>query len=138
MALYAGTGVSRQTQDAEVAGREAARAALSNAGIETADVALVVSSVAFDQAGLIKGIADVLGKTPFVGCTGAGAITGSGVHEGAVAVLALKSDEAKFIPVKVTNIKTDMHGAGKRFAAEMQSAGGGDIKIALIFSDALS
>src|SRR3989338_8199061 len=138
MALYAGTGVSRQTQDAEVAGREAARAALSNAGIETADVALVVSSVAFDQAGLIKGIADVLGKTPFVGCTGAGAITSSGVHEGAVAVLALKSDEAKFIPVRVTNIKTDMHGAGKRFAAEMQSAGGGDIKIALIFSDALS
>ena len=138
MALYAGTGVSRQTQDAEAAGREAARAALSNAGMETADVALVVSSVAFDQAALIKGIANVLGKTPFVGCTGAGAITSSGVHESAVAVLALKSDEAKFIPVKVTDIKADMHGAGKRFATELQRAGGGDVKIALIFSDALS
>src|SRR3989338_11414323 len=122
MALYAGTGVSRQTQDAEVAGREAARAALSNAGIETADVALVVSSVAFDQAGLIKGIADVLGKTPFVGCTGAGAITSAGVHEGAVAVLVLKSDEAKFVPVKVEGIKANMREAGKKFAAELQRA----------------
>ena len=138
MALFAGTGVSRQTQDPEAAGREAARAALMNAGVETADVALVISSVAFDQQLLTKGITAALGKTPFVGCTGAGAITSDGVHEGAVAVLALKSDEAKFIPVKVSGIKADMRGAGKRFAAELQRAGGGDIKIALIFSDALS
>lgn len=138
MALFAGTGVSRQTQDPESAGREAARAALQNAGIESADVCIVISSIAFDQHLLAKGLVDVLGSTPFVGCTGAGAITGGGVHEGAVAVLALKSEEAKFIPVKATGIKADMHGAGKRFAAELQRVGGGDVKIALIFSDALS
>src|SRR5258708_4517188 len=120
MALFAGTGVSRQTQDAEAAGREAARAALSSAGIETADVCIVVSSVAFDQPKLAKGIADVLGKTPFIGCTSAGAITSGGVQEGAVAVLALKSEDVKFTPVKVTDIKADMHGAGKKFATELQ------------------
>src|SRR4051812_25341682 len=102
MALFAGTGVSHLTQDPETAGRDAVQAALKNAGIGAADMAIVLSSIAFDQEKMAKGVAEALDGAPFVGCTGAGAITNSGVQEAAIAVLVLKSDEGKFVPVKVT------------------------------------
>jgi hypothetical protein len=114
MSLYTGTGVSRQSQDSRAAGREAAGLALKDAGIEAADVALVLSSSVFNQEEMLKGVAEVLGEAPVIGCTSAGAITGDGVQEQAVTVLVLKSDEAKFIPVKITGIGKDMHGAGKQ------------------------
>ena len=138
MALLAGTGVSRQSQDAKAAGQEAAQAALKDAGLEKADIALVIASSVFDQNAMLEGVAAVLGDTPVVGCTSAGAITGDGVHEQAVSVLALKSDTAKFIPIKVTGIGANMRAAGEKFGEQVKASGGDSLKMALMFSDALA
>jgi len=138
MALFAGTGVSRNSQDSKLAGHEAATAALKAAGVEKADLALVMASSVFDQTHMLEGIAGVLGDTPVVGCTSAGAITENGVQEGAVSILALKSDTAKFIPIRVTGIGADMRAAVKKFGEEVKAAGGDSLKMALMFSDALA
>jgi hypothetical protein len=137
MSLSAGTGAS-QSRDSRAAGRDAALAALTNAGIDKADFAIVTAASSFDQQELAIGVKEALGTTPFVGCTGAGAILAEGVLEQAVAVLVLKSEEGKFIPIKVSGIGADMHGAGRKFGEELQKAGGGEVKLALIFSDALA
>jgi len=137
MALFAGAGVSKQSQDSKAAGQEAAAAALKEAGIEKADIALVIASSVFDQGAMLEGVAVALGDTPVVGCTSAGAITGDGVHEQAVSVLALKSDTAQFIPVKVTGIGADMRAAGQKFGEQVKATGS-SLKMALMFSDALA
>ncbi len=137
MALSAGTGAS-QSRDSRSAGRDAALAALKNAGIQKADFAIITSAMNFDQAEVAAGVKEALGDTPFVGCTGAGAILAEGVLEHSVAVLVFQSSEGKFIPVKITHIGANMHEAGRRFGEEMQKMGGGEVKMALIFSDALA
>ncbi len=137
MAFFAGVGVSKSSQNSEGAGKEAALAALKDAGIEEADIAMVISSSVFDQPAILKGMRAALGAAPIVGCTSAGSITGDGVQEQAVSVLVLKSDQAKFIPVKITGIGAGMNAAGKKFA-EALKASGEDVRMAFIFSDALA
>ena len=129
MAFFAGVGVSKNSQDSERAGHEAATSALKDSGIASADIAIVISSSVFDQSSVLKGVRSVLGETSIVGCTSAGAITGDGVQEQAVSLLVLHSDQAKFIPVKITGIGKDMRGAGRKFA-EAIKAGGDSKKIA--------
>ena len=137
MALFAGTGVSKNSQNSKEAGHEAAAAALKDAGVDKIDLALVMASSVFDQSQMLEGIVEVLGDTAVVGCTSAGAITGDGVQEQAVTILALKSDTAKFVPIKVTGIGKDMRAAGKNFGEQIKAAGT-DVKMALMFSDALA
>ena len=137
MSFFAGVGVSKNSQNSESAGSEAAVSALKEAGIETGDIAIVISASVFDQVAVLKGVGSVLGKTPVVGCTSAGAITGDGVQEQAVSVLVLRSDQATFVPVKITGIGADMRGAGRKFAEAMK-AHGDTPKMAFLFSDALA
>lgn len=138
MAFNVGAGVSRNSQDSHNAGREAALAALKDAGIDEAHIAIVISSSIFDQAAMLRGVREVLKETPVVGCTSAGAITGDGVHEQSVAVLVLRSDEATFVPIKIEGIGANMHEAGVKFAKAMQEGGGAQSRMAFMFSDALS
>lgn len=139
MAFSTGVGSSKHLQDSFAAGKEAASTALKNSGQETADLAILVVSSAYDQAEMLKGVREALGDTPVVGCTNAGAITTDGVVEQAVSVLVMKSDEGAFIPVKVTDIGHDMRGAGRRFAEQLSEGVKGEKpSIAFLFSDALA
>lgn len=138
MAFNAGVGTSRQLQDSYTAGHDAASKALEVSGVKIAGIGLVVASTVYDQEQMLKGVRDALGvDTPVVGCTSAGAITENGVEEQAVSVLVLASSDAKFVPVKVTEIGADMRAAGKKFGNAIKESGE-DVKLALIFSDALA
>jgi hypothetical protein len=137
MAFFAGTGVSKQFQDSETAGREAASQALRTSGADKADIAIVLASTVYDQEAMLKGVRSALGDTPVVGCTTAGAITAEGVEEQAVCVLALKSDEGYFVPLKATGISKDMRGAGKSMGEQIKAAPRPS-HMAFVFSDALS
>lgn len=137
MAFYAGVGVSRQLQDPETAGREAAEEAIKKMGAEKADIAVVFASSYYDQEAMLRGVRAGMNGAPVIGCTSAGAITREGVEEKSVAVLAMKSDEGKFVPVKVTEIGTDMRAAGKTFG-EQFTASGEEVTMGFIFSDALA
>lgn len=137
MAFHAGVGTSRQLQDSKTAGHDAASKALAAAGASSAHLAVVVASPKYDQKAMLEGVAEALPGARIIGCTSAGAITEDGVEEQAVSVLALESDEGAFVPVKVEGIGADMRGAGKKFGEALR-ASGEDVKLALIFSDALA
>ncbi len=137
MAFYAGVGVSRQLQDPEGAGREAAEKALEKMKGGAADIAVLFASSYYDQEAMLRGVRAGLKGVPVIGCTSAGAITSGGVSEQAVAVLTMKSDEGKFVPVKVTEIGKDMRAAGKAFGEQFK-ASGEEVNMGFIFSDALA
>ncbi len=139
MAFYTGVGSSKQLQDSYAAGKEAATIALKNSGQESVDLAILVVSSQYEQEAMLKGVREVLHNAPVVGCTNAGAITSEGVEEQAVSVLVLRSDDGKFIPVKVTDIGRDMRAAGKSFAEQLKDGAMGEKpSIAFLFSDALA
>ncbi|MDE2057852.1 MAG: FIST C-terminal domain-containing protein, partial [Patescibacteria group bacterium] len=137
MAFSAGVGTSRALQDSKTAGHDAAAKALAASGAAAAGLAVVVASPKYDQAAMLQGVAEALPGARIVGCTSAGAITENGVEEQAVSVLALAGEAGAFVPVKVEGIGKDMRGAGKRFGEALKAAGG-EMKLALIFSDALA
>ncbi len=137
MAFQTGVGVSRQLQDSETAGREAAEEAVKKMGGDTPDIAIVFASSYYDQEAMLRGVrAGVLG-VPVIGCTSAGAITRDGVQEQSVAVLALKSDEGKFVPVKAIDIGKDMRAAGRAFGQQFKDFEE-EVTMGFIFSDALA
>lgn len=138
MAFNVGVGTSRQIQDSYTAGHDAASKALEASGVKTAGIGLVVASTSYNQEQMLKGVRNALGiDIPVVGCTSAGAITENGVEEHAISVLVLASDDARFVPVKVTGIGADMRAAGKKFGNAIKESGE-NVKLALIFSDALA
>lgn len=140
MNFYAGVGVSRELQDAQTAGHDAAEKALRAANVEapaTVRLAVVVASPKYDQTAMLAGVRAALPGARVVGCTSAGAITEEGVAEAAISVLALAADEDIFIPVKVTGIGKDMRAAGTAFGEALKGSGK-EPKLALIFSDALA
>ncbi len=137
MAFSAGVGTSRQLQDSYTAGHDAASKALSASGAGTAGIGLVVTSPRYNQEQMLKGVREAFGGAPVVGCTSAGAITEDGVEEQAVSVLVLANDAGTFVPAKVTGIGADMRAAGKKFGQALKESGE-EVKLALIFSDALA
>lgn len=137
MAFYAGVGVSRQLQDSFTAGRDAAQEAIQKMGAEKADIAVVFASSHYDQEEMLRGVREGMAGAPVVGCTSAGAITREGVAEDSVAVLALKSDEGTFVPVKVTGIGKDMRAAGNAFGDQFKGLAD-EITMGFLFSDALA
>lgn len=137
MAFFAGVGVSRQLRDSKTAGHDAAAKALSALGAPAAQMAIVVASPKYDQQAMLVGVAEALPGARVVGCTSAGAITEDGIAEQAVSVLALANDNGAFVPVKITGIGANMREAGKRFAEALKDSGQ-DVKLALVFSDALA
>ncbi|MDP2594085.1 MAG: FIST N-terminal domain-containing protein [bacterium] len=137
MAFYAGVGTSRQLQDSETAGHDAAAKALATSGAPAAALAVVVASPKYDQEAMLNGVRAALPGASVIGCSSAGAITEDGVQEQAVSVLVLANDSGTFVPVKVTGIGADMRGAGKKFGEALKDSGQ-EIKLAFVFSDALA
>lgn len=94
MTTRVGVGRSKN-RNPVVAGREAASAALEQLGGGRASVAMVFATAGYDQAALLRAIAEAVGETPIVGCSAEGVITQHGSEETshAVAVTAIASDE---------------------------------------------
>ncbi len=93
MQSQAGVGRSRN-RDSVDAGREAAREALAPLGGQAPIAVLVFGTVGHDQAALLRGVADIVGSAPVVGCSAEGVITQHGSEEAshAVAVSAIAAD----------------------------------------------
>ena len=139
MALSVGIGVVQDLKDSYKAGSDAARQALADAGVPRAQLAVLLASSVYNQDELLKGVNDTLAGTPIVGCTTAGIITSDQVSENAVAVMTLAGEKIRLLPpIKIENISKDMRIAGKSFGEKLKEASQEDIKMAFIFSDALS
>ena len=129
-----GIGTSRNSESAYDAGKEACGRALEKIAGHKASMIVVLASVIFDQAEMIKGVYATAKGAPVVGCTTAGTITTEGPLEHVVAVLAMHSDTIMFHPVKVEHISQSMRDSGKSFGSQLKDK---MPKIEFLFSDAL-
>lgn len=128
---WAGVGRSAH-EDAVIAGREAARAAL--AANADAGLLIVFASGRYDLRPLAAEISDVAAGIPIVGCSSAGEIDASGPGRDSVVVLALGGDGLTFSATSVS-AADDPRDAGARAAACVGDVADREHQVLMLLSD---
>ncbi len=135
--LAAGVGLSKQ-QDTEQATREAAQAALRQAGGDSADFALVFATAQHGAAygRVLRTVRAELQTSQVVGCSAAGVLTAGGEVERApgVAVLAVKSDTLSAHRFFVPQLRRRARTAGQDVVSSVTPHLGPE-NLALVFPD---
>ncbi len=133
METKVGVGESKKNDPFE-AGAEAARTALSNAGIETCDFILLFATADYDHEKILRGIRSITGNTPLSGCSAAGVITQSGPAgegyytdsglvkgESAVGLMVFSSRKIRFRNYIVHNLHDKSREAGEELGQKITS-----------------
>src|SRR3712207_3133525 len=96
MTTQAGVGTSRN-HNPNVAGREAAEQALTNAAFEKPDFVFMFATVGYEQHALLRAVREATGGAPLCGCSGEGTISGDAADESnfSVVVMVISSDELR-------------------------------------------
>ena len=123
--LVAGYGIS-EDDDARLAGRSAAAAALAQLAGAEAALLIVYASVRYELAALLAGVRDEAGDTPLVGATSTGHLTnGTLMTPGrGVAVLAMSAGPYQFGVASTGGLRADAAEAGRRLARAARDAAG--------------
>jgi hypothetical protein len=138
MALKAQIGFDQGT-DAFLVGAKACQEALDKLGEAKADLAIVFSSVQYDQEQMLAGVRSVCGDTLLVGASTAGEITTAGpLNKHSVAVMLLKSESIKFYASVGENVAKDARAAGKDVAKKVRSLAGTELKAFVMLPDVLT
>jgi hypothetical protein len=136
MSLLAQVGVS-EGEDAYTVGANACQEAMTKLGGD-ADLAIVFSSVKYDQEKMLAGVRSVSKEALLVGSSTAGEITTDGpANKPSVAVMLLKSQDIKFYAAVGEDIATDARLAGKKAAEEVKKLAGGNLNAFLMIPDVL-
>jgi hypothetical protein len=98
------------------------------------------ATTGYDQAEVLAGIADVAGQVPLSGCSGEGVITRRGSDEGshALAVMAIASDRATFVPLLATGLARGPRECATALAEQSQSRSDARGRYLVLFPDGLS
>jgi hypothetical protein len=136
MATRAGVGTSRH-HNPNVAGREAAKEALTNAGLEKPDFVFMFATVGYDQRSLLGAVRVVTGGAPLSGCSAEGTIGGDYADESnfSVVVMAIASEELRWQNGLATGLRTDSHAIGQQVAQNLSSDLGTDAVGLFVFPD---
>jgi hypothetical protein len=122
-ALKSGTG-SSGADDARLAGREAAEAALRSLAGPDPLLVLIYASIRYDLPELLAGVRSVTGDTPLAGSTSSGHFSGkdvSGPGEG-ITVLILGGGNYRFAVASAIGMGVDAEGVGKALARAAKAA----------------
>ncbi len=95
MATRFGTGMAAQ-DDSYRAGQEAAKTAMAKIGKETPGLSVVFASSKYDYRAVVKGVREITGGAPLIGCSSAGEFTEDAVGSKSVAVAVISGDTHKF------------------------------------------
>jgi hypothetical protein len=138
MSLHASVG-SSDGEDAYTTGVNAAQEALTSLGLPDPDVAIVVSSVQYDQEKMLAGVRSVIASAHIVGASTAGEITTTGpLKKHSVAVMLMKSDTVSFFSGIGEGIAKNAREAGKAAAAAVMQSAQGPLKAFMMFPDVLA
>src|ERR687898_890449 len=121
MATKAGVGMSRH-HNPNIAGREAAEQALTNAGVAKPDFVLMFGSIGYDQPSLVGAVREATGGAPLSGCSAEGTINGDDADESnfSVVVTAISSDELRWHHGIASGLlEDDSRAVGKRIAQDL-------------------
>lgn len=137
MSLLVQVGIS-EGEDAYTVGANACQDAMSKLGTDSADLAIVFSSVKYDQEKMLAGVRSVSKEALLVGSSTAGEITTEGpANRPSVAVMLLKSSEIKFYAAVGKDIAADARQAGKTAADEVKRLAGGHLNAFMMIPDVL-
>ncbi len=138
MAIHAGVGTSKNTEDSYQAGYEACKLAIEAMGGGTPDFTFTFASVAFNQEDLVRGIREAANNAPGIGCSDAGEITSAGPTSKSVAVMTIKSDTIVFTTGLGKDIKSGAKEAGEKVAREIKDNAKVPLKTLLMLPDVLT
>ena len=138
MSIFAGVGLSKNRTDSYQAGFEACKMAIEKMGAGVPDFVITFASVAFDQNELMRGIKEASGGAPGIGCSDAGEITNAGPSEKSVAIMAIKSDQIRFVNGMGLDIKTDARAAGASVAREIKDKSIESLRAFIMLPDVLT
>ena len=117
MAIVAGVGFSQNKQAKEAISAAYAMATASFQGQTPTFIMLFASPTAYDQEALLAALKSENSSAVTIGCSTAGEITSAGGSlDNSVALMAIFSDQMKFVSGIGNNIKDDARGAGKELA----------------------
>ncbi len=127
MTTKAGVGMS-QHHNPNVAGRDAAKQALENAGLEKPDFVFMFATVGYNQRSVLRAVREATGGAPLSGCSGEGTISGDYADESnfSVVVMVISSDELRWRNGLAKGLSTDSRAAGQRVAQNLSSDLGAD------------
>jgi hypothetical protein len=136
MTTKAGVGTSHH-HNPNVAGRNAAKQALENAGLEKPDFVFMFASVGYDQHSLLRAVREATGGAPLCGCSGEGTISGDDADESnfSVVVMVISSDELRWRNGLATGLGADSRAAGQLVAQSLSSDLGADAVGLFVFPD---
>ena len=140
MTTKAGVGTS-QHHNPNIAGREAAQQALTNAGISTKpDFVFMFASVGYDQHSLLRAVRQATGEASLSGCSAEGTINGDNADESnfSVVITAISSDELQWTNGLASGLETDPRAVGQRVAQELQPHLSADTIGLFVFPDGLT
>src|SRR5215218_10491678 len=120
MTTKAGVGTSHH-HNPNVAGREAAKQALTEAGIAKADFVFMFATVGYDQQSLLRAVRESTGGAPLTGCSAEGTINGEDADESgfSVVVTVISSEELQWTKGLETGLRADPHAVGKQVAKDL-------------------
>jgi hypothetical protein len=110
MATRAGVGISHH-HSPSIAGREAAKQALENAGLDKPDFVFMFASVGYDQRSLLRAVREATGGAPLCGCSGEGTINGDDADESdfSVVVMGISPEDLRWHNGLATGLRADSH-----------------------------
>src|SRR3712207_6783916 len=122
MATRAGVGMSHH-HNPSIAGQEAAEKALRNASLEKLDFVFMFATVGYDQHSLLRAVREATGGAPLSGCSAEGTINGDDADESnfSVVVMAISSEELRWINGLATGLGADSHATGRLVAQNLSS-----------------
>jgi len=139
MGLLAGVGKSTNRRP-ELAGREAATAALAPLNGAKPALVLVFATADYEQTALLAAIRECTGDAPLAGCSGTGIITQEGSDEGghAVGVLALAGAGVRAASVLAREGTADPVACGRDLAQKLCAHDLSAARLVLLFAEGLT
>src|SRR5918992_1619853 len=139
MTTKAGVGTSRH-HNPNVAGREAAEQALTNAGVDRPDFVLMFASIGYDQHSLLRAVRETTGGAPLTGCSAEGTIAAEDADESnfSVVVMAISSEELQWTNGRATGLRADSRAVGQQVAQNLQTDLSSATMGLFVFPDALA
>src|SRR5215211_376156 len=139
MTTKAGVGTSHH-HNPNVAGREAAKQALTEAGIAKADFVFMFASIGYDQQSLLRAVRETTGGAPLSGCSAEGTINGDEADESnfSVVVMAISSEELQWTNGLAKGLSADSCAVGQRVAHDLLPDLSADTIGLFVFPDGLN
>jgi hypothetical protein len=136
MTTKAGVGMSHH-HNPNIAGCDAAKQALENAGLEKPDFVFMFATVGYDQRSVLRAVREATGGAPLSGCSAEGTISGDDADESnfSVVVMAISSDELQWRNGLATGLSTASRAAGQLIAQSLSCDISADAVGLFVFPD---